>query len=89
MSYLRVKNLESTEFKRLCGVTPATFEQMVKVVAAEKVLAKKSGRPSKLSIEGKDSGLKSLSAIDSRYAFGSILLNILQIIFSITEPQTL
>ena len=39
------------EFKRLCGVTPATFEQMVKVVAAEKVLAKKSGRPSKLSVE--------------------------------------
>ena len=37
----------------------------------------------------KDSGLKSLSAIDSRYAFGAILLNILQIIFSITEPQTL
>jgi len=38
---------------------------------------------------GKDSGLKSLSAIDSRYAFGAILLNTLQIIFSITEPQTL
>ena len=51
MSYEQVKNLESTEFKRLCGVTPGTFEQMVKVVAAEKVLAKKSGRPSKLSIE--------------------------------------
>ena len=55
MSYEQVKNLEPTEFKRLCGVTPATFEQMVKVVAAEKVLAKKrtkqSGRPSKLSIE--------------------------------------
>ena len=51
MSYSLVKNLEPTEFKRLCGVTPATFEQMVKVVAAEKVLAKKSGRPSKLSIE--------------------------------------
>ena len=51
MSYNQVKNLEPTEFKRLCGVTPATFEQMVKVVAAEKVLAKKSGRPSKLSIE--------------------------------------
>jgi hypothetical protein len=46
-----VKNLEHTEFKRLCGVTLGTFEQMVKVVAAEKVLAKKSGRPSKLSIE--------------------------------------
>jgi hypothetical protein len=51
VSYEQVKNLESTEFKRLCGVTPGTFEQMVKVVAAEKVLAKKSGRPSKLSIE--------------------------------------
>jgi Helix-turn-helix of DDE superfamily endonuclease len=51
MSYSLVKKLEPTEFKRLCGVTPATFEQMVKVVAAEKVLAKKSGRPSKLSIE--------------------------------------
>ena len=51
MSYNQVKNLEPTEFKRLCGVTSATFEQMVKVVAAEKVLAKKSGRPSKLSIE--------------------------------------
>lgn len=51
MSYEQVKNLEPTEFKRLCGVTPAAFEQMVKVVAAEKVLAKKSGRPSKLSVE--------------------------------------
>jgi Helix-turn-helix of DDE superfamily endonuclease len=51
VSYKQAKNLEPVEFKRLCGVTPATFEQMVKVVAAEKVLAKKSGRPSKLSIE--------------------------------------
>lgn len=51
MSYEKVKNLEPREFKRLCGVTLGTFEQMVKVVAAQKVLAKKSGRPSKLSIE--------------------------------------
>jgi Helix-turn-helix of DDE superfamily endonuclease len=51
MSYDKVKNLEPAEFKRLCGVTLETFTQMVKVVAAEKVLAKKSGRPSKLSIE--------------------------------------
>ena len=51
MSYKQVKNLEPTDFKRLCGVTPATFEQMVKVVTAEKILSKKSGRPSKLSIE--------------------------------------
>ncbi len=45
MDYEQAKNLEPTAFKRLSGVTPATFEQMVKVVAAEKVLAKKSGRP--------------------------------------------
>jgi hypothetical protein len=51
VSYKQAKNLEPVEFKRLCDVTPATFEQMVQVVAAEKKLAKKSGRPSKLSIE--------------------------------------
>ena len=51
MSYKQVKNLKSTEFKRLCGVTPEIFLEMVKVIAAEKVLAKKSGRPSKLSFE--------------------------------------
>jgi Helix-turn-helix of DDE superfamily endonuclease len=51
MSYEQVENLESADFKWLCGVTPATFEQMVKVMAAEKVLAKKSGRSNKLSIE--------------------------------------
>jgi hypothetical protein len=51
MRYIQAKNLEAEEFKRLRGVGFDTFEQMVKVVAAEKVLAKKSGRPSKLSIE--------------------------------------
>jgi Helix-turn-helix of DDE superfamily endonuclease len=51
VSYKQAKNLEPGEFKRLCSVMPETFEQMAKVVAAEKVLAKKSGRPSKLSIE--------------------------------------
>jgi Helix-turn-helix of DDE superfamily endonuclease len=51
MKYEEAKNLESEEFKRLCGVSFGTFEQMVKVVAAEKVLAKKSGRPSKLKVE--------------------------------------
>ena len=51
MSYEQVQKLEAPEFKRLCGVTPETFAQMVKVVKAEKVLAEKSGRPSKLSVE--------------------------------------
>jgi len=42
-----------TEFKRLCGVTPEIFLEMVKVIAAEKVLAKKSGRPSKWCLSSK------------------------------------
>ena len=41
MSYKQVENLKATEFKRLCGVTPEIFLEMVKVIAAEKVLAKK------------------------------------------------
>ena len=49
MSYKQAKNLEPVEFKRLCGVTPETFEQMVKVVAAEKVLAKKRMRARRVS----------------------------------------
>ena len=55
----------------------------------KKSLSKEQKKFNKQLSKGKDSGLKSLSAIDSRYAFGAILLNILQIIFSITEPQTL
>jgi hypothetical protein len=51
MSYEQVKNLKATEFKRFCGVHPETFKDMVKVLNAEKILQKKSGRPSKLSTE--------------------------------------
>jgi hypothetical protein len=51
MTYEQVKNLKATEFKRLCGVYPETFKNMVKVLGAEKVLQKKTGRPSKLSTE--------------------------------------
>lgn len=51
MTYNQVKNFLPTEFKRLCGVYPETFKEMVKVLEAEKVLQKKTGRPSKLSAE--------------------------------------
>jgi hypothetical protein len=44
VSYKQVKNLKPTEFKRLCGVTPEIFQDMVKVLEAEKVLAKKRMR---------------------------------------------
>lgn len=51
MTYEQVKNLKATEFKRLCGVYPDTFRDMVKVLSVEKILQKKTGRPSKLSLE--------------------------------------
>jgi hypothetical protein len=41
VSYKQAENLKPTEFKRLCGLTPATFQDMPKVIVAEKVLAKK------------------------------------------------
>ena len=51
MTYEQVKTLKPTEFKRLCGVYPDTFKDMVTVLKAEKVWQKKTGRPSKLSTE--------------------------------------
>ncbi len=51
MTYEQVKNLKSTEFKRLCGVCSEIFKDIVTVLATEKVSQKKTGRPSKLSTE--------------------------------------
>ncbi|WP_416338783.1 IS5 family transposase [Microcystis aeruginosa] len=51
MNYEQVKTLKPTEFKRLCGLYPDTFKDMVTVLKAEKVWQKKTGRPSKLSTE--------------------------------------
>jgi IS5 family transposase len=43
--------LKPEEFKRFCGVRPETFGQMVKVLKEHEKSKKKSGRPSKLSLE--------------------------------------
>lgn len=51
MNYEKVKKLKSADFKRYCGVHTSTFNEMVKIVKAEKIIQKKSGRPSKLRIE--------------------------------------
>ena len=51
MSYQTVKNLKPEEFKRLCGVNQETFNCMVKLVENHDSLKKKTGRPSKLSLE--------------------------------------
>ncbi|MFM5887588.1 MAG: IS5 family transposase [Dolichospermum sp.] len=51
MNYEEVKKLNPPDFKRYCGVHIETFNDMVKIVKAEKILQKKPGRKSKLSIE--------------------------------------
>jgi hypothetical protein len=37
MTYEQVKNFKPAEFKRLRGVSPETFKDMVTVLSAEKV----------------------------------------------------
>jgi len=50
MTYNAVKHLKPTEFKRLCGVRPETFESMLTVLSQAQT-QKLPGRPSKLSLE--------------------------------------
>ena len=51
MGYKTFKNLKAEEFKRLCEVNPETFARIVKLVENHEELKKKTGRPSKLSLE--------------------------------------
>ena len=51
MKYEEAKKLIPTEFKRLCGVYPETFELMVEIVKVYQKQKKVLGRPSKLSTE--------------------------------------
>jgi hypothetical protein len=51
MSYQQVKNLKPEDFKRLSGVRPETFTQMLEVVRSHTHPKKKTGRPRKLSWE--------------------------------------
>ena len=51
MIYEQVKALKTEEFKRLCGVRPETFKEMVEVVRSHSKQKKKPGRPSKLGWE--------------------------------------
>ncbi len=50
MTYDAVKHLKPSEFKRLCGVQPGTFEAMLSVLRQVE-LNKPPGRPSKLTRE--------------------------------------
>lgn len=51
MTYEQVKRLKSEDFKRLCGVRPETFNEMVEIVRAQSQAKQKIGRPGKLSLE--------------------------------------
>lgn len=50
MTYEQVKHLKASEFKRLCGVRPETFEAIMSVLR-EVESQKLPGRPSKLRLE--------------------------------------
>jgi len=50
MTYEQVKSLKSEDFKRLCGVRPETFNQMLEAVRAHSRPKQKTGRPGKLCL---------------------------------------
>lgn len=50
MTYEQVQYLKPEAFKRLCGIRPETFAEMVAILEATAQQKRKPGRPSKLSI---------------------------------------
>jgi Helix-turn-helix of DDE superfamily endonuclease len=51
MTYKQIEHLNEQEFKRLCGVKPKLFQEMVKVLKPELPKPKQKGGQPKLSIE--------------------------------------
>lgn len=51
MTYKQAKNLKEREFKRLCGVKPKLFQEMVEILKQEFPKPKQRGGQPKLSIE--------------------------------------
>ena len=51
MTYKQIRNLGEREFKRLCGVKPKVFEEMVEVLKEESPKGKPRGGQAKLSVE--------------------------------------
>jgi Helix-turn-helix of DDE superfamily endonuclease len=50
MTYEQLKALTPADFKRACGVSPQTFEQMLQVLRDQEQRKVKPGRPSTLSL---------------------------------------
>lgn len=51
MTYKQVKNLKDSEFKRLCGVKPQLFDEMVAILRQKLPRPKQRGGQPKLGIE--------------------------------------
>ena len=51
MTYKQVKNLREGEFKRLCGVKPKLFQEMVEILKQEFPQPRQRGGQPKLSVE--------------------------------------
>lgn len=51
MTYKQIKNLQEKEFKRLCGVKPKLFDEMVDVLRQEFPKSRQRGGQAKLTIE--------------------------------------
>jgi Helix-turn-helix of DDE superfamily endonuclease len=51
MTYKQIKNLEEKEFKRLCGVKPKLFKEMVEVLKEKSLKGRPRGGQTKLSVE--------------------------------------
>ena len=51
MTYEQIKNLSERQFKRLCGVKPQLFEEMVGILKQKIPESRKRGGQAKLSIE--------------------------------------
>lgn len=51
MTYEKLKTLAPEAFKRYCGVRPVTFAAMLEVLRAGQERKRKSGRPSKVTLE--------------------------------------
>ena len=51
MTYKQVKNLKDSEFKRLCGVKPQLFDEMVAILRQELPSSKQRGGQPKFSCD--------------------------------------
>jgi hypothetical protein len=51
MSYQAIKHLQPSQFKRLCGVKPELFQEMVEVLKSELPKPKQKGGQPKLTVE--------------------------------------